>query len=138
MRLQRNIEYRCDGVTVPLGMDEAENAPGVILLPALSSISTRAEAAITGRFEPGGVVMPCQAQDADRGTVALLWVRPTLQDQLDQLGGARPDRLAEDVAVAKTQRNRWFADSPLEEHGFEPSVPRDMTNVSRGTHVASA
>jgi hypothetical protein len=31
MRLQRNIEYRWDGVTVPLGMDEAENGPGVIL-----------------------------------------------------------------------------------------------------------
>ena len=33
----------------------------------------------------------------------------------------------------------WFADSPLEEAGFEPSVPRDTTEVSRGAaHVASA
>jgi hypothetical protein len=29
-------------------------------------------------------------------------------------------------------------DSPLEETGFEPSVPRDTTEVSRGAHVASA
>jgi pimeloyl-ACP methyl ester carboxylesterase len=43
MRVQRKIEYRWEGVTVPLGMDEAGNGPGVILLPALSSISTRAE-----------------------------------------------------------------------------------------------
>jgi pimeloyl-ACP methyl ester carboxylesterase len=43
MRLERKIEYRWERETVSLGMDEAGNGPGVILLPALSSISTRAE-----------------------------------------------------------------------------------------------
>jgi hypothetical protein len=32
-------------------------------------------------------------------------------------------------------RDRRFADSPLEETGFEPSVPRDTTEVSRGLDV---
>ena len=31
--------------------------------------------------------------------------------------------------------NRWFVDSPLEGSGFEPSVPRDTTKVSRGRHI---
>src|SRR5262245_39257230 len=31
-------------------------------------------------------------------------------------------------------RDRKFADSSLEEAGFEPSVPRDNTWVSRGAH----
>jgi len=31
---------------------------------------------------------------------------------------------------APPPRNRWFADSPLEGDGFEPSVPHDMTEVS--------
>jgi hypothetical protein len=38
----------------------------------------------------------------------------------------------EDVAVAKTHRNRWFADSPLEESGFEPLVPL-LNRNNRGT-----
>jgi hypothetical protein len=36
------------------------------------------------------------------------------------------------VAVAKTQRNRWFAFSPLEEGGFEPLVP-PQRQQNRGT-----
>lgn len=43
MRFERKIEYRWERVTVSLGIDEAGNGPVVILLPALSSISTRAE-----------------------------------------------------------------------------------------------
>jgi hypothetical protein len=35
-------------------------------------------------------------------------------------------------------RNRWFADSLLEGSGFEPSVPRDTTEVSRGSHNRKA
>jgi hypothetical protein len=35
--------------------------------------------------------------------------------------GARKGQNREDVA--KTQRNRWFADSPPEGSGFEPLVP---------------
>jgi (1->4)-alpha-D-glucan 1-alpha-D-glucosylmutase len=35
-------------------------------------------------------------------------------------------------------RGPSFTDSPLEEAGFDPSVPRDTTEVSRGVHVASA
>ena len=49
------------------------------------------EAALAGRFEPVGAVMARQAQNADRGAVSLLGVRPALQDQRDQLGGVRPD-----------------------------------------------
>src|SRR5260370_14088621 len=36
--------------------------------------------------------MPIQAQDADASAVALLGMRPALQDQRGQLGGARADR----------------------------------------------
>jgi pimeloyl-ACP methyl ester carboxylesterase len=43
MRIEREIEFRWKAVTVPLRLDEAGNGPGVILLPALSSISTRTE-----------------------------------------------------------------------------------------------
>src|SRR6516162_2680250 len=32
-------------------------------------------------------------------------------------------------------RNRWFADSLLEEAGFEPSVPRDTPKFSTPAHV---
>ena len=49
------------------------------------------ETAIAGRFEPIGTVLPRQAQDAETGTVALLGVRPALQDQGGELGGARAD-----------------------------------------------
>src|SRR5215831_17277813 len=53
---------------------------------------------------------------------------------LDNSEGARvyKAQLATDA-----QRYRWFADSPLEEAGFEPSVPRDATWVSRGAHLSS-
>src|SRR5258708_5428623 len=50
------------------------------------------EAAVAGRFQPLGAVLPCQAQDADAGAVALLGVRPAFQDQRGELGGARADR----------------------------------------------
>jgi hypothetical protein len=33
---------------------------------------------------------------------------------------------------------RFARDSPLEGTGFEPSVPRDTTEVSRAAHIASA
>ena len=33
------------------------------------------------------------------------------------------------MSTAWTIPGRWFADSPLEQSGFEPSVPRDMTKV---------
>jgi hypothetical protein len=33
---------------------------------------------------------------------------------------------------------RFARDSPLEEAGFEPAVPRDTTEISRGTYVVSA
>src|SRR5437763_1604682 len=35
-------------------------------------------------------------------------------------------------------RDRKFADSSLEEAGFEPSVPRGAIQVSRGAHLDSA
>src|SRR3954447_2974088 len=38
------------------------------------------EAALAGRFQPVGAVMPRQTQDADGGAVSLLGVRPALQD----------------------------------------------------------
>jgi hypothetical protein len=34
------------------------------------------------------------------------------------------------IEWAAPLRNRWFADSPLEGSGFEPSVPRHATEVS--------
>jgi hypothetical protein len=34
--------------------------------------------------------------------------------------------------------DRWFADSPLEEAGFELLVPRDLTKASRPPHFAFA
>jgi hypothetical protein len=34
------------------------------------------------------------------------------------------------------QEIRFARDSPLEEAGFEPSVPRDTSEVSRGAHVS--
>jgi hypothetical protein len=39
--------------------------------------------------------------------------------------------LARTSSVILPQRNRWFADSPLEGDGFEPSVPRqkDLCNT---------
>ena len=43
----------------------------------------------------------------------------------------------EDVAVAKTQRNRWFADSALEENGFELVVPRHESRGFSGASLAS-
>ena len=43
MSFERTIRYRWDSQTIPLGMDEAGSGLGVVLLPALSSISTRAE-----------------------------------------------------------------------------------------------
>ena len=39
------------------------------------------------------------------------------------LGGAAPARRARCGDLAPPLRNRWFADSPLEGTGFEPSVP---------------
>jgi hypothetical protein len=37
-------------------------------------------------------LMPCQAQDADTGPVALFGVRPAFEDQGHELGGTRADR----------------------------------------------
>ena len=48
------------------------------------------EAALAGRFQPVGAVMARQAQNADGSSVSLFGVRPALQDQRDELGGARP------------------------------------------------
>jgi hypothetical protein len=39
------------------------------------------------------------------------------------------------VDAAPPPRNRWFVDSPLEEAGFEPSVPRDTPKFSTPAHV---
>ena len=50
------------------------------------------EAAIAGRLEPLGAVLARQAQDAEAGAVALLGMRPALQDQRGEHGGARADR----------------------------------------------
>src|SRR5919204_1626081 len=41
--MERRIDYRWEGATVTLGMEEAGSGSSVVLLPALSSISTRAE-----------------------------------------------------------------------------------------------
>jgi len=43
MIIERTIEYRWEGRVLSIGMASAGNGPDVILLPALSSISTRAE-----------------------------------------------------------------------------------------------
>jgi hypothetical protein len=40
--------------------------------------------------------------------------------------------------LSEGSRRALYEDSPLEETGFEPSVPRDTTEVSRGAHVVSA
>jgi len=53
---------------------------------------TDVEAAVAGRFQAVGAVLPDQAQDAEAGAVALFGVRPALQDQLGKLGGAGTDR----------------------------------------------
>ena len=53
---------------------------------------TDVEAAVAGRFQAVGAVLPDQAQDAEAGAVALFGVRPALQDQLGKLGGAVLDR----------------------------------------------
>ena len=47
------------------------------------------ETAVAGRFQPVGTVLAGQAQDAEAGPIALLGVRPALQDQRGELGGAR-------------------------------------------------
>ena len=39
----RTIAYRRKNIITTVGMDEAGSGPSVVLLPALSSISTRAE-----------------------------------------------------------------------------------------------
>lgn len=41
--MERVIRYKWEGVEVSLGMDEAGVGPSLVLLPALSSISTRSE-----------------------------------------------------------------------------------------------
>jgi pimeloyl-ACP methyl ester carboxylesterase len=41
--MERKICWQWDGTTVTLGMEEAGDGPPLLLLPALSSISTRAE-----------------------------------------------------------------------------------------------
>jgi hypothetical protein len=41
--MERRIDCRWEGATVTLGMEEAGSGSSVVLLPALSSISTRAE-----------------------------------------------------------------------------------------------
>src|SRR3984893_2288623 len=43
MAIARNIRWAWEGTEVTLGMDDAGNGPTVVLLPALSSISTREE-----------------------------------------------------------------------------------------------
>jgi pimeloyl-ACP methyl ester carboxylesterase len=43
MAIARNIRWAWEGMEVTLGMDDAGNGPTVVLLPALSSISTREE-----------------------------------------------------------------------------------------------
>lgn len=43
MSFERAIRYQWESQTIPLGMDEAGSGPGVVLLHALSSISTRTE-----------------------------------------------------------------------------------------------
>jgi pimeloyl-ACP methyl ester carboxylesterase len=41
--MERSIGYKPDGREITLGLEEAGNGPSVVLLPALSSISTRTE-----------------------------------------------------------------------------------------------
>jgi hypothetical protein len=54
---------------------------------------------------------PCSAGPAGpRRGAGQVWPAPSATRPADQV---------EDVAVAKTQRDRWFADSPLEGSGFE-------------------
>jgi hypothetical protein len=58
---------------------------------------------------------------------------------LDRIIGGGLDRLAKFLTVIDRIRPRKSGshqDSPLEESGFEPSVPRDTTEVSRAAHVA--
>jgi hypothetical protein len=43
MVMSRTICRNWEGIEVTLGMDEAGNGPSVVLLPALSSVSTRME-----------------------------------------------------------------------------------------------
>src|SRR5690349_8824053 len=43
VRSSRHVEWSWGGKPVAVGLDEAGHGPGVLLLPALSSISTRAE-----------------------------------------------------------------------------------------------
>jgi len=42
--------------------------------------------------------------------------------ELNEVGGDIRGRVL-DLEPVKSSRNRWFADSPLEGDGFEPSVP---------------
>jgi hypothetical protein len=58
------------------------------------SIGTGAdvETAIAGRFQPLGAVLSRPPQDAETRTVALLGMRPALEDQCGELGGARANR----------------------------------------------
>jgi hypothetical protein len=50
------------------------------------------EAAAAGRLQARGAVMVRQAQNANARPVALFGMRPALQNQRCQFGGARPDR----------------------------------------------
>ena len=58
---------------------------------------------------------------------------PDLIDYLSRIAryNRRPQRLPSDRGAVALLRNRKFADSPLEEAGFEPSVPRRRPSPSR-------
>ena len=42
------------------------------------------------------------------------------------------------IGKAAFAQIEFATDSPLEQAGFEPSVPRDTAKVSRGSHIAVA
>ena len=53
-----------------------------------------------------------------------------LLKEVDDVGLAVFGEVARRLVGWRELRNRWFADSALEGTGFEPSVPRDTTNLS--------
>jgi pimeloyl-ACP methyl ester carboxylesterase len=59
----RRLEWKCRGARISVGLDEAGKGPSLLLLPALSSISTRAEMGplleeLAGEFQVSAVDWP--------------------------------------------------------------------------------
>jgi pimeloyl-ACP methyl ester carboxylesterase len=126
----RTIYCRWEGATVPLRMDEAGSGPPVVLLPALSSISTRAEMrSLVDRLAPdfrvitvdwpgfGDLPRPCVDWSPDALSAFLNWFLSEISPGSRMLVAAghaatyalyhavcRPDTIERLILIAPTWR----------------------------------